>query len=259
MRYREFAPGPVAGDVVVRYWQMIVADDIPDGFQHRVLPDGCLDLVVVLQGPSRFVVIRGPRDEPLLIPLSPGNRYWGIRVWPDAGALLLGVPAMSLIGHVGPADRHFGLAGAGLADAIAAEEQDEAIPAIIDAWLEPQIHKMPPLDSAVRLAILATNASFGSLGVESLARLVSLGPRQLQRRFREATGLTMKRYSRIRRLRRSIAHLVIGPERSWGEVASTLGFADQSHLISEFTRLAGAKPREIAAYVAGIEHVDVVP
>jgi AraC-like DNA-binding protein len=206
-----------------------------------------------------FVVLRGPRDDPLLIPVSPGNRYWGIRIWPDAGALLLGVAAESLVGRVGPAAGNLGRDGAALAGAIAATSDDESVPAVIDAWLAPRINALPPLDNAVRLAIIAINASSGALGATAIGRLVALGPRQLQRRFRAATGLTIKRYARIRRLRRSIAHLVEGPRQSWGEVASALGFADQSHLISEFTRLAGARPSEIAAYVAGIEHVDVVP
>ncbi len=111
----------------------------------------------------------------------------------------------------------------------------------------------------VRLAIVAANAAGGAARASDLAPLVGLGARQLQRRFVRATGLTIKTYSRIRRLRRTLNHLLAGEPRTWSQVAATLGFADHSHLAGEFARLAGAAPTEIAAYVAGIRHVDVVP
>lgn len=97
MHYREYPPGPATAQAVVRYWTLEVRD-VPVGHAHRVLPDGCLDVVVVRRGASGHVVLRGPRDEPLLVPVGLGDRFWGIRLWPDAGPKLLGVPAARLVG-----------------------------------------------------------------------------------------------------------------------------------------------------------------
>lgn len=238
---------------------MRIGDEVDDGFLHRVLPDGCMDLVVMQRGDLLHAVVRGPRDTPLMVPVTPGDRYWGARFWPDAGALIVAIPAAHLVGSVRPAEGLFGAEARHLAERLAVAEDDAAAARCLDAWLSPQMRTAPPFDRAVRLALLALHAADGSLGVTALASMVALSPRQLQRRFRAATRLTIKTYARIRRMRQSLAHLIKHEPRTWSQVAASLGYADHSHLINEFTRLAGARPSDIANYIAGIQHVDVLP
>jgi AraC-like DNA-binding protein len=259
MRYREFTPPAAVGDVVTRFWLMST-EDADAGTSHRVLPDGCVDLIVLRRGNGVVsVTVRGPRLTPLFVPIEGGEHFWGARLLPDAGPLVVGVPAAQLMEQMLPGASCFGADAARLGDALSAARDEHAVPVTWQDWLAPRIAALPPMDSRVRLAIVAINAMDGSIEVPRLAAMVSLSVRQLQRRFREATGLTVKSYARIRRLRRSLVHLVDDREHTWSEVASRLGFADQSHLINEFGRLAGARPSDIAAYVHAIEHLDVVP
>ncbi|MGE0441153.1 MAG: helix-turn-helix domain-containing protein [Gemmatimonadales bacterium] len=258
MQYREYPPGPSA-EHVVRYWSLVVPERTAPEHQHRIVPDGCTDLIVVARDGASRLVLRGPRDTPLLIPVRPGDRYWGARIWPDSGGLLVGRAAAELVSFVGPAEPFLGAGAAERAATVAAVANVADGPGRFEAWLVERFAEAPPFDQAVRMVLLAINAAEGPVRSAGLADLVGLGPRQLQRRFRTATGLTLKTYSRIRRIRRSLGHLVEGRPRRWSEVAAALGFTDQSHLISEFTRLAGATPGEIAAYVAGIQHSDVLP
>jgi transcriptional regulator GlxA family with amidase domain len=130
---------------------------------------------------------------------------------------------------------------------------------LCDRAVQPLVASAPAPDPAVRLAVLAINASCGMAPVTPLGSQAGISARQLQRRFVRATGLTLKTYARIRRLRSSLTHLLEPSPRGWGAVAADFGFADQAHLIREFRRLAGATPGEIAEYVAGIKHEAVRP
>lgn len=257
MYYREFAPAPEVSGIVARYW-MLDTLGVSAGFQHRVLPDGCTDLVLARRDPAPVCVVRGPRDTPLQVAVGPGERFWGSRLWPDAAPAVLGVPAERLIGAVEPALPLLGAPVRELAADLAAAEDDAAAVAVLDGWWGGRLAPAPRVDAAVRLAVLTLHAGGWELGTERLARLVCLSPRQLQRRFRAATGLTVKTYARIRRLRGAVGQLVAADPPGWGRIAAALGFADQSHLAAEFARLAGARPTEVARYVASIRHRDVL-
>lgn len=256
MRYREFTPADAVRGYLVRYWTMETDALTEPGSLHRVVPDGCTDLIL-LPGPGGWAgVVRGPRDTVLEVPVGPGQRFWGVRLWADAAPAVLGVPAARLAGTVEPAAPFLPLGE--LTAPLASAPNEEELVAGLDAWWARRLDPPPPLDAPVRLAMVAIHAGGWDLGSEALGRLVALSPRQLQRRFRRATGLTLKTYARIRRLRGAIGHLLTREPISWSRVAANLGYADQSHLVTEFNRLAGTSPTEVARYVSAFEHVDVV-
>jgi hypothetical protein len=105
--YHEFAPPSELAEIVVRYWCLVAPHDVEPGHFHRVLPDGCVDLVVVGRG-GAFLTVRGPRDTPFDLPLEPADRFWGARLWPDVGGRLLGVVAKSLLSIQAPGVSFFG-------------------------------------------------------------------------------------------------------------------------------------------------------
>ena len=69
------------------------------GHLHQVIPDAIVGLVASRRadGETRLT-LQGPRLDPLWIPVGEGDRFWGVRFWPDAGGPLLGQPARSLLG-----------------------------------------------------------------------------------------------------------------------------------------------------------------
>ncbi|MBS0430989.1 MAG: helix-turn-helix transcriptional regulator [Proteobacteria bacterium] len=60
--------------------------------------------------------------------------------------------------------------------------------------------------------------------------------------FRDATGLTPKRYARIRRFRRALADAA-GNDIAWSTLALTHGYCDQAHLSHDFREFTGLPPR----------------
>jgi len=72
-------------------------------------------------------------------------------------------------------------------------------------------------------------------------------------------GLTPKRFSRIRRMRSALAHLLEPAPRTWSDVAADLGFSDHAHLVRDAVSLSGLTPRAIAGMTRAIRHESVRP
>jgi AraC-like DNA-binding protein len=70
---------------------------------------------------------------------------------------------------------------------------------------------------------------------------LELGPRQLARHFRAATGLTPKQYHLHRRLEQAV-RLLGGSDLSVTSVALELGFPSPQHFATQFRRVYGVSP-----------------
>lgn len=87
--------------------------------------------------------------------------------------------------------------------------------------------------------VAAILRSSGSRSIAEAADAAGVSRQHLARLFDVHVGLSPKRFARVTRFRRAI---VLGRSRRWPDVASTLGYADQSHLIAEFREFAGTTP-----------------
>ncbi|MDF1504914.1 DUF6597 domain-containing transcriptional factor, partial [Roseisolibacter sp. H3M3-2] len=99
LHYREFAPAPALADDALSHW-WFEADLPPDGgHDHHVWPDGCVSVGVQTRaGAPPLAVLAGPALAAPRVRLEGAVRFRGVRLWPDRGAALLGVPASRLRG-----------------------------------------------------------------------------------------------------------------------------------------------------------------
>lgn len=84
------------------------------------------------------------------------------------------------------------------------------------------------------------------LRVAHVCDAFGLSERALQRLVRRRLGLTPKWLIQHRRLQEAAERLRDG-STTQAEVAATLGYADQPHLIHDFTRVTGMTPGQFAA------------
>jgi len=82
----------------------------------------------------------------------------------------------------------------------------------------------------------------GSISVQHIADSNFISLRQLERRFKEYIGLSLKEYSRIIRFIHTQKAISSSPEKSLLEIAFDMGFFDHSHLAYEFKRISGENP-----------------
>lgn len=82
------------------------------------------------------------------------------------------------------------------------------------------------------------------LAVDDIARAVDLSPFHFSRAFKKSTGQPPHRFLLRTRLERA-RRLLLESKMPLAEVASTVGFYDQSHFGYHFKRQFGATPREV--------------
>jgi methylphosphotriester-DNA--protein-cysteine methyltransferase len=80
--------------------------------------------------------------------------------------------------------------------------------------------------------------------VKNLAIHIHLSNRKMERKFQEIVGFTAKRFCRIRRFNAMLGSLNLHGVNDWADIAINNGFADQAHLIREFTYFTGLSPKK---------------
>ncbi|HWB77335.1 MAG TPA: helix-turn-helix transcriptional regulator [Nannocystaceae bacterium] len=235
--YREHAPSLVLARHVDKLW---VRDGVSTHAQ-RVLPDGCVDIIVQLGDEPRAEVV-GTMTTALLVP--PGaRRMVAVRMRAGAAASVLGQPVDALT------DRRVALDvwwrdAAALYDALAAATDSHAQLAILAARLTRALVDAPPIDREVEHAAMRL-AGEAPPTIAALARELGRSRQHLARRFTAAVGVGPKVFARVARLARLVRSLRAAPD--WAELAAAHGYADQAHLVHDFGALVGCTPGQYAA------------
>lgn len=112
----------------------------------------------------------------------------------------------------------------------------------LEAYLLARLHHATPADAMVHAALQSLAQQPAGAAIEPLQRASGCGPTQFIARFEKAVGLTPKRYARVLRFHALIEGLARDTPDDWAQLAIGAGYADQSHLIHEFKRLAGITP-----------------
>lgn len=88
--------------------------------------------------------------------------------------------------------------------------------------------------------------------VADFADAHNMSVRSLQRLFSAYVGVSPKWVILRYRIHEALAHATThtDPGTDWATLANDLGYADQAHLIRDFTRTVGVPP---AAYAQGVE------
>lgn len=250
MDYREFEPPPALESVVRCIWTLKAEEGFLD--PSPVLPDGHPELVVNFGDPMRHHPIRGGvQVQPAILLAGVITRPFhlsatgpvdlvGVRFQPAGAWSLAGGDMSPLVdGWTGLED--VAPLRAALLDSANRQptERVEAISQAVCAVLREAPAR--PNDAVVRAANRLVDSE-RDVPVEELAREVSLSPRQLARRFRREVGVGPKVLSRLVRFQRALRALT-GPDAlPAAQAAVAAGYADQAHMISDVSDLAGLSP-----------------
>ena len=222
--YREFAAAPL---------DCLWVREVPaGGVTTEILPDGCSDLVWQA---GRGAFVAGPDTGPLPVTSAPGAVLVGARFRPGTGGAALGLPLSELRNLRVDLDA----LRLDLAEQLHAEldpgEAMRRVAAVATALAT------APADGAVAEAVRRLDRPRAR--VETLADDLGLSERQLRRRCHAAVGYGPKTLARVLRFRRFLA----SADGDLARAALDAGYADQSHLTRECTRLAGRPPAALLA------------
>ena len=254
MRYHEASPNPAAARYIKCYW--VLEDDSPSTEPQRIVPDGRCELILNFaqpfasqiagewqRQPQSFFVgqITGPM---LLRPCCPA-RVLGIRFHPHGAGALLGVRVRELTNTLAPVDSlslHLHHELQRLLDSGSPFAALTKLDKIFSQPNEPLCEDQTPVVAAVH----QLERTAGRVRIAALAQAAGLSLRHLERRFRDAVGISPKLFSRMQRFQ-SVFQATESPDADWVDAALWSGYFDQAHLIRDFREFAGKAPTSLLA------------
>ncbi len=227
MSYVEHAPSEALRPWVECFWTR--SDAAPSG-EHRILPDGCADLVFDLTAGESAVV--GTMTRPLVLPPGGPSSVLGVRFNPGRAAAFLRMP----LAEITDARVPLGEIWKGWSDGLLERRN-------VMVMLETELLRRldPERDLRVDAAVARIVAAGGDLRIDPLAREIGISRQHLARQFLHHVGVPPKTFARVVRFRK-LTERLSARTAAWAEVALEHGFYDQSHLIAEFRELAGITP-----------------
>lgn len=215
--YREWPPPLAWRRMVACLWEQRVGSDR----EHRVVPDGCADVIVGAGG----AVAVGLADGPFVHRLAAGSACRGLRLRPEAVATFFDLPAHELRNIEVPLD-----------DVVGSARARVLVDVVMHGAPDAALSSSPP--GAVRRGLHL----LGTSSVDDAAAALGVSSRHLRRLVIEHCGIGPKTYQRVVRLRRFLAD-----ERPLAQSAAAAGYADQAHLTREVNRLCGLPPAALRA------------
>lgn len=249
--YAELPPGPALAPYVECFWVREPRRDAgasPAPLTHRILPDGCMDLVLGFDsGMSDGGMVVGTMTRALVVPSHGAESFFGVRFRPGMAAALLRMPAHELTDQRAPLDVIWPRA-VELVERVAEEDDIAVRVRLLERAIVVRLRASgasPRRDVAA--AVRRITLSGGTLPIADLVESLGVTRQHLARVFGEHVGVSPKTFARVVRLARVIARARSAPTVSWSALAYELGYYDQAHLVGEFRALAGVTPAQWAA------------
>ncbi|HEU4731408.1 MAG TPA: DUF6597 domain-containing transcriptional factor [Kofleriaceae bacterium] len=236
--YTEIAPPSDLAPYVDRLWLRTTVGRQP-GELHRVLPDGCVDIIVHADRGAAELV--GTMTRALAVPDAAAELV-AVRFRPGAAAAIARGPLTELT------DRHADLAELGHAGALADQVSEAATArariAALVAWLRRRLAGAALPDPMVARAVDRLSAGER---VDQVAGALGVTRQYLARRFQREVGISPKQLARIARMQRAAAAIGrAGQAADLARIAAELGYFDQAHLSNELHALIGITPGALA-------------
>ncbi|MFJ4471903.1 DUF6597 domain-containing transcriptional factor [Streptomyces sp. NPDC089424] len=248
VRFRRHRPAEPLRRYVETYW--FIDWDLPEPYASRVVPHPSVNLTFQwdeAEGPPYGEVTGIPRGL-YTRKLTGRGRVCGVKYRPGGfRPYAPGAPASRWTGRTLTAEEVFAAAGPGTAASILSSPHDEGRRAALDTFLlaltpEPD----PQADLAMDL-VEAIRADRTVRRVQDFARAHGMSVRALQRLFSGHVGVGPKWVILRYRIHEALELAGTRHDVDWAGLAADLGYADQAHLVRDFTSTVGTTPTAYAA------------
>jgi AraC-like DNA-binding protein len=83
---------------------------------------------------------------------------------------------------------------------------------------------------------------YDKINVSTLCRDSCLSQRQIERKLKDAVGVSPKNFQQISRFEALIKELLLNHQHKYLDIAMDYGYYDQSHFLKEFKKYVGESP-----------------
>ncbi|SFB62314.1 AraC-type DNA-binding protein [Cohnella sp. OV330] len=239
--FREFAPSRRLASHVATYWTVDFLP-VPGNQGHRVIPDGCVDIIVDLRASSSrqaaYVVGLTTRVE--VLRFAQARSVWGIRLYSESAGTILKTPLSTFAANRVFMEELWGQ------EALDWVEKLLTANSITDriSVVEQQLNRILAAAEASAPTLVYQSMQYiydykGNLSVTDLADKVNFSERHLRRAFDRELGLSPKEMLGIVRFQSVLEELYSGDYSRLTDLALQHGYYDQSHFAGAFMRYYG--------------------
>lgn len=262
MRYREIHPVKYLARFVECFWTLEGEVNGEAAQPERILPDGCIELILNFGASVREVkangeeqhqpltVLVGQMTRPVMIAPSGVVQLLGIRFQPGGTFPFLRLPMHELTNQVVElkalsAEFERDLLGC-------AKKESELLSKVasIQNLLGERVRGCKHESWLTSLAAQIVQRG-GQISIDRLAADAGVSGRQMERRFLCEVGLSPKQLCRILRFQQ-IFRALNHDEATWATVAVDCGYYDQAHLIRDFRQFAGLTPAALLQHSSAL-------
>jgi AraC-like DNA-binding protein len=180
--------------------------------------------------------------------LRPGVETFAVFFQPAGWSLLFNVPVVEVTNRIIDATAITGAGFRSLWNRVGEASTFEARVQIVEEFLVRRVARAAQHNKMT----CAANYIFrhrGALKISSLANHYSLGVRQFERAFEHESGISPKAFARIARFQAAVDARLVSPYRTWLDIAHSVGYYDQMHMIHDFEKLGRAAPTELITQI----------
>lgn len=243
--FRRRAPAPALRPYLEHYW--LIDWDLPEPYASHVVPHPSVNVVFQRYADREpFGEVTGIGLDLFTKKLQGRGRVCGVQFRPGGfRPFAPGAPVSRWTGRQLPLTDVFP-GQEGQAAAVLTPDDEDARVAALDAFLlalgpEPD----PSADLAMALADrIRTDRTIRR--VDALAAEHDLSVRSLQRLFAAYVGVGPKWIILRYRIHEALEHAETESDVDWAALAADLGYADQAHLVRDFTSTVGVPPTAYA-------------
>lgn len=245
--YREYVPCESLASHVVCYWTMDFHAENKNQL-HRILPDGCIDIIVDRQSTSSWkaAFIEGLMTRFEVLSLSKSQSLFGIRFYPEPAHSILKFPASTFIGQHVFLEDIWGMEGLFMVEEILSTQ---VVSKIIE-MVERKLNHLLALNNTSTNSLVLQSMQYiyafkGNISTLDLAEKLHFTERHMRRIFDRELGLSPKEMLGIVRFQSILQELYSGTSTSFTDIALKYGYYDQSHFIKNFKRYYGILPKQL--------------
>ena len=254
--YSERLPTGAAASLVSEFWRFETGA-LGGVREHVIPPDGLFSIWAIFfnGAPQPMIGVTAPGREAHVTQIHSQMQIIGVRLQPAVFPALLETSATALAGQNGPL-QIFGLTpptGFIEATTLVRERDDWSALEALFAEMATTALKIDIVVQRITRVLIEIN---GDAAIGELARKHGISARQLQRRFRDAIGMSPKEFANIRRVRKLCID-ALRSELGWSNLSLEAGFADQAHMARNIQTVFGLRPGDVRKRIREIAHGDV--
>jgi AraC-like DNA-binding protein len=220
--------------------------ELEEPISHRVVPDGCTDIIFDLSGHSyrQAASVVGTMTKPIFAELKADVNYMAIRFLPGGFLEFFDSSAHNLTDRIIPLEAISGREEHDVTEQLVLEHHIASRIELLDRYLEKLLRRNNRKDPVAKNAIRIILSNKGNIRISELPEIVGCSERHLRRKFDRWLGVSPKVFCRIIRFQNVCRTLHHNPKCNLLSAALDVGYYDQSHFIHEFNSYYGLNPSE---------------